>query len=402
MPVLEELSMLTGGDTVGLRVTRGRLVIPSRRRTSLLALGLVVAVAVAAMLGGCGGAGKSAGEKRKPLVIGFLYVGPRNDFGYNQAAYQGSLAVKRAFPKAKILEAENVPESAEAGRVMEKMIRDGASIIFPTSFGHLQPALQVAKRHPTVTFLHQGGLETAPNLGTYYGRIYETQYAAGQAAGLATKTHRLGYVVAFPLSDVLLDVNAFELGAKAVDPKARTRLVFTGNWCDSGKQAEAANALLDQHADVITQNQDCTKTIIQTAERRGAMSVGYHSDASSVAPQGWLTASVWNWGPLMVKMVKTVLAGRFRHSPYSGLYRGGVREGIVKLAPFGPAATPRIRRKVTATYEALKSGRLTPFSGPIRDQSGKIRIAAGVTPSPAQLERTDYLVDGVIGRIPGD
>ncbi len=252
-----------------------------------------------------------------------------------------------------------------------------------------------------MTFLHQGGLKTAENLGTYFGTIYETQYAVGQAAGMATKSNKLGYVVAFPIAQTLLNINAFQLGAASVNPKATTTVVFTSNWCDSGKQAEAANSLLDQGVDVLAQHQDCTKTIVQTAERRGAMSTGYHADASELAPKGWLTGSVWNWGPLFVKMVKTVIDGEFKESPYSGRYRTGASEGVVQLAPFGAAATPEIRKKVKATYEALKSGELKPFTGPIKDQSGKVQIAAGETPDATALEGTDYLVEGVVGKIPG-
>jgi basic membrane protein A len=362
----------------------------------------LVVVGFVAVLGSPGvvSGARSGQAPNKPLVIGFLYVGSEHDYGYNQAAYQGSLAVAKAFPKAKILQAENVPETAEAERVMEKMISDGATIIFPTSFGHLDPALNVAKRHPNVTFLHQGGLKTAPNLGTYFGTIWQTQYAVGVAAGMATKTNKLGYVVAFPIAQTLENINAFELGARSVNPKAKTTVVFTGSWCDPAKQAEAANSLIDQHADVLAQHQDCTKTIIQTAEGRHVMSTGYHADAHELAPNGWLTGSEWNWGPLFVKMVKTVVAGEFHESPYSGLYRGGVKEGIVKLAPFGKAATPPIRQKVTAAYQALKKG-FNPFKGPIKDQAGKVRIPAGVSPTPAQLEKTDYLVQGVVGNIPG-
>ncbi|HYZ81536.1 MAG TPA: BMP family ABC transporter substrate-binding protein [Solirubrobacteraceae bacterium] len=359
-------------------------------------LSFAVVFLIAAVVTACGASSHKSGQ----TTIGFLYVGSRNDFGYNQAAYQGSLAVKKAFPNDKVLEAENVPETSEAERVMEKMISDGATIIFPTSFGHLQPAMNVARRHPNVTFLHQGGLKTAKNLGTYFGTIYETQYAVGQAAGMATKTNKLGYVVAFPIAQTLLNINAFERGAQSVNPKAKTYVVFTGNWCDPGKQAEAANSLLDQHADVLAQHQDCTKTIVQTAERRGAMSTGYHVDASKFAPHGWLTGSVWDWGPLFVKMVKTVQAGQFAESPYSKRYRGGVKEGIVKLAPFGAAATPAIRKKVHETYQELKAGKLAAFTGPVRDQSGKVQIPAGKTPNSYELENTTYLVQGVVGQIP--
>jgi basic membrane lipoprotein Med (substrate-binding protein (PBP1-ABC) superfamily) len=373
----------------------------SRRRSTGWRTALVC-MAACAVAAGCGGSSNSATSSKAKghETIGFLYVGPHNDYGYNQAAYQGSLAVKKAFPNAKILEAENVPETAEAERVMEKMIRNGATILFPTSFGHLGPAMNVARRHPNVTFLHMGGLKNGPNLGTYFGTIYDTQYAVGQAAGMATKSDKLGYVVAFPIAQTLLNINAFERGAQSVNPKAKTSVVFTGSWCDPGKQAEATNSLIDQKVDVLEQHQDCTKTVVQTAERRGALSTGYHADASTLAPKGWLTGSEWNWGPLMVRMVKTVEAGKFKGSPYAGLYRVGVPSGVIKLAPYGAAATPAIRKQVTATYDKLKAG-WVPFQGPIRDQSGKVRVPAGVTPNRHQLESTDYLVQGVVGKIPG-
>jgi basic membrane protein A and related proteins len=367
-------------------------------RSRLISIALVlVALVLVALHAGCGSEESGSGK----LTIGFLYVGPKNDYGYNQAAYQGSQAVQKAFPNANVLQAENVPESAEAERVMEKMIDDGATIIFPTSFGHLDPALNVANRHPDVTFLHQGGLKTAENLGTYFGTIYETQYAVGQAAGMATKKNELGYVVAFPIAQTLLNINAFELGARSVNPNARTTVVFTGSWCDPGKQVSAAESLIDRGVDVLAQHQDCTKTIVQAAERRGIMSTGYHADASELAPKGWLTGSMWNWGPLFVKMVKTVEDGNFAESPYSGRYRAGAAEGLVKLAPFGAAATPEIREKVTATFNELKSGKLKPFKGPIKDQAGKVEIPAGKSPNATELESTDYLVEGVTGKIPG-
>ena len=229
-----------------------------KKRLICVSLVLVSLVLAAGIAGSVHGA-------TNPLTVGFIYVGPKNDYGYNQAAYQGSLAVEKAFPGAKILQAENVPETSEAERVMEKMIDDGASIMFPTSFGHLDPALNVAKRHPDVIFLHQGGLKTAENLGTYFGTIYETQYAVGQAAGMATKKNKLGYVVAFPISQTLLNINAFELGAQSVNPKAKTIVVFKGSWCDPAKQAEAAHSLIVQGDDVLAQHEDCTTTIVQTA-----------------------------------------------------------------------------------------------------------------------------------------
>lgn len=360
-------------------------------------IAVVIAFALAATLIACGGDEDSGAEDG--TTIGFLYVGPRDDFGYNQAAFAGSQAVAEAFPDAEILQAENVPETAEAERVMENMISDGATIIFPTSFGHLEPALNVARKYPDVTFLHQGGLDTSENLGTYFGTIWQAQYAAGVAAGMATESNRLGFVGGFPIAQVLLNVNAYELGARSVNPDATTSIVFTSNWCDPAKQAAATNSLIDQGADVITQHQDCTNTVIETAARRGAKVTGYHFDASRVAPEAWLTGAAWNWGPLYVDAVRTIEAGGFEGSKYDGRYRSGLGEAV-QLTPFGGAATPEIRERVEAAAAEIRSGELEPFTGPIRDQSGRVRIP-GPQPSVEELEETDYLVEGVSGEIPG-
>lgn len=366
-----------------------------------LALALA-GVGLASTLAACGSSDDSADSSSgKGGTIGVLYVGPSTDYGYNQAAYEGIQALKKELPDVKVLEAENVPETSEASRVMEKMIKDGATVILPTSYGHYEPAKEVAAKHPEVTFLHQGGPEAVkPNLGTYFGQIYEAQYLTGIAAGLSTKSDKLGYVVAFPIPQTLLNINAFELGAKSVNPKVKTTVVFTANWCDPAKQAEAAKSLLDQGADVLSQHQDCTKTVVETAERAGAMSVGYHADASSLAPKGWLTGSVWNWGPLYTDMVKTALDGKFAGSKYDGVFRVGIEDPTIAIAPFGKAVSADTKAKVEAAEAEMRSGALKAFTGPIKDQSGKVVIPAGESPSATELEKTDYLVEGVVGNIP--
>ena len=379
---------------------------------------IACALTIAVLMAGCsqpgGGGGASApgaadtesasGGTAAPgtggTAVGFIFVGTKDDHGYNQAAYIGSEAVDKAYPDLKVLRAENVPETAEAERVMEQMIRDGAKIIFPTSYGHLDPALNVAKRHPDVAFFHQGGLKTAENLGTYFGTIWEPIYLAGVAAGKMSKTGKLGYVVSVPIPQVLLNVNAFQLGARSVNPNATTSVVFTGSWCDPGQQANAANSLIDAGVDVITQHQDCTKTIIETAERRGVMSVGYHTDASELAPNGWLTGSSWNWSDLFVDMVKVAVNGEFKGSKYDGKYRGMLKDDIVQLANFGANVPDDVKALVEEKKAALIDGTLHPFAGPVKDQTGNVRIAEGELPTLDELEATDYLVEGVIGNIP--
>lgn len=334
-------------------------------------------------------------------AVGFIFVGAKDDYGYNQAAYLGSEGVGKAFPDLKILRSENVPETAEAERVMEEMIRQGARIIFPTSYGHLDPALAVAKRHPDVVFFHQGGLKTSDNLGTYFGTIWEPVYLAGIAAGAMSKTGKLGYIVSVPIPQVLLNVNAFTLGARSVNPEATTTVAFTGSWCDPGQQATAANSLIDSGIDVLTQHQDCTKTVIETSERRGAMSVGFHADASTLAPKGWIVGSVWNWAKLYEDMVKVASAGEFKDSIYDGQYRGGLKDGIVELTEFGASVLDDVKALVEEKKQAMLDGSLHPFAGPIKDQGGNVKVAEGAVPKVEELEATDYLVEGVVGSIPG-
>lgn len=333
-------------------------------------------------------------------AVGFIFVGTKDDYGYNQAAYLGSVAVEEAYSDIKVLRAENVPESAEAERVMEQMIQEGAKIIFPTSYGHLEPALNVAKRHPNVLFYHQGGLKTAENLGTYFGTIWEPVYLAGVAAGKMSETGKLGFIVSVPIPQVLLNINAFTLGAQSVNPSATTNVVFTGSWCDPGQQANAANSLIDAGTDLLTLHQDCMKTVVETAERSGVMTVGYHADAAELAPNGWVTGSEWNWGDLFVDMVNVGIEGQFKGSKYDGKYRGTLADDVVKLSQFGGNVPADVKEYVEAQKAALLDGSLNPFAGPIKDQSGAVRIEEGQLLTVEELESTNYLVEGVIGTIP--
>ncbi|MCW3045576.1 MAG: basic rane lipoprotein [Actinobacteria bacterium] len=342
-------------------------------------------------------------------AIGFIFVGPKNDFGYNQAAYDGSQAVKAAYPNLKVLTAENVPEDDNATRVMNSMISQGAKIIFATSYGHLNPAEAVAAQHPDVVVVQQGNLiptSTAipKNMGTYFGTVYEPVYLAGIAAGKATKTNKLGYVYAFPISQSIDNIDAFELGAQSVNPAAKTSVVNTSAWCDPGKQTLAASSLLSQGVDVITQHQDCTSTIIKATEAAGKYSVGYHADASSLAPKGWLTGSEWNWGPLYTDIVKTVLAGSFTGSKYNANYRVGYKTGDNPFvqSKFGPSVSDDTKALIATAKTALGQPDGSPFKGPVMDQSGKVipGFEAGKVPDYATIESLTTFVQGIVGQIP--
>ncbi|MGE0879419.1 MAG: BMP family ABC transporter substrate-binding protein [Acidimicrobiia bacterium] len=358
--------------------------------------------ATTASAGAASGAPGTGGK-----AIGFIFVGPKDDFGYNQAAYQGSQDVKKAYPNLEVLTAENVPEDDKATQVMEDMVSKGAKIIFATSYGHLDPALKVAAAHPDVVVVQQGNfISTAvpKNAGTYFGTVYEPVYLAGIAAGKATKSNKLGYVYAFPIPQTLANVNAFELGAKSVNPEAKTYVVNTSNWCDPAKQAEAANSLIGQGVDVITQHQDCTATVIKTAEAKGVFTVGYHADASSLAPKGWLTGSEWKWGPMYTDIVKTVLDGKFVGSKYNGNYRVGYKDGENPFvqSKFGSAVTADTQKLIADAKTKISAKDGSPFVGPLKDQNGKELIAAGKVPTYDEVEKifAASFVEGVIGSIP--
>ncbi|HWB23223.1 MAG TPA: BMP family ABC transporter substrate-binding protein [Gaiellaceae bacterium] len=354
----------------------------------------------------CSSPSGASGPGTGATTIGFIYVGSKTDFGYNEAAHAGAVALGKACPNIKILEADSIPETSDMTTAAEQMIGQGAKIIFSTSYGYKDYAVSLAKEHSDVAVLQQGNFITPPvppNANTYFGNVYETVYLAGIAAGKATKTGKLGFVAAFPIPQTLLNINAFELGAQSVNPKVKTYTVFTGSWCDPGKQADAASSLLSEGADVLTQHQDCTGTVIKAAEAKGAFSVGYHYDAQSLAPKGWLTGSDWNWGPLYESMVSTILNGKFTGSVFNTNYSLGFSSKTIPspmdLAPYGPSVKAGTKALIATAKKKILAG-WSPFTGPIVDQSGKIEVAKGKAATAAQLAGMGYLVKGVVGSIP--
>jgi simple sugar transport system substrate-binding protein/basic membrane protein A len=380
---------------------------------------LAVALLVAMLAAACGSNGNDSGTPaaadsgsssdaapgQGSKAVGFIFVGPKDDVGYNQAAYDGAMAVKKDFPDLKVLTQENVPETDEASRIMETMIAKGAKIIFATSYGHLDPAMKVAAAHPDVVVVQQGNFikDTVPaNTGTYFGTVYEPVYLAGIAAGKSTKTNKLGYVYAFPIPQTIANIDAFELGAQSVNPKAETYVVNTSNWCDPAKQAEAAKSLLAQGVDVLTQHQDCTGTITKAAEAAGAMVVGYHADASSLAPKGWVTGSEWAWKAMFEDIVKTALDGKFTGSKYNANFRSGLKDGLNPFvqSKYGPSVTEETKGLIAKAATDI-AGQGSPFKGPITAQDGSVLFAAGKVPTYAEIETAaTVFVKGVVGEIP--
>lgn len=334
------------------------------------------------------------------LTVGFIYVGPRDDYGYNQAHAEGAKAIK-AMAGVKVREEERVPETVDVQKTMESMINlDGAKLLFPTSFGYFDPhILKLAEKYPAVTFFHCGGLYTEgkhpKNVGSYFGYIDEAEYVAGIAAGLTTKTNKIGFIAAKPIPQVLRNINAYTLGARSVNPKVVTTAIFTGDWSLPVKEAEAANSLIDQGADVLTAHVDSPKVIIETAERRGVFSTGYHASQANLAPKGYLTGAEWNWEVVYKDYVNKVKKGE----PWSHLVRGGFKEGYIKMSPYGAAVSDDARRKADEAKEKLTAGNFAIFKGPLKDNKGKEILPAGTEQGQTDinLEKMDYLVEGVKG-----
>jgi basic membrane protein A len=339
----------------------------------------------------------------KDLTVGFVYVGPRDDYGYNQAHAEGAAALKK-LPGVKVREEENVAETLDVQKTMESMINlDGASLLFPTSFGYFDPhILKVAGKNKETTFLHCGGLyneaKHPKNVGSYFGYIDEAQYVAGVVAGLTTKKNKLGFIAAKPIPQVLRNINSFTLGARSVNPKATTQVVFTGDWSLPVKEAEAANSLVDQGVDVLTMHVDSPKVIVETAEKRGIFVSGYHASQAALAPKGYLTGAEWNWAKIYTNYVSWVKDGK----TYPHLLRGGLKEGFVKMSPYGKAVSPAAKAKADAAKAQLTAGKLVIYKGPLKDNTGKVVIAAGVErpQTDIELEKMNYLVEGVVGKIP--
>jgi simple sugar transport system substrate-binding protein len=332
-------------------------------------------------------------------TIGFIYVGSRDDYGYNQAHAQGAAALKK-MPGLKVVEEEKVPETDAVEKTMESMINlDGATLLFPTSFGYYNPhVIKMANKFPKIRFEHAGGLWTdkdPKNAGSYFGYIDEAQYISGIVAGYSTKSGKLGFVAAKPIPQVLRNINAFTLGAKLANPKATTQVIFTGDWSMPVKEAEATNSLIDQGVDVLTCHVDGPKTMVENAARRGAMVCGYHVNQSPLAPKAYLTGAEWNWEALYPKFVKMMAAGE----AIPNFYRGGLKEEIVKVSPYGEAVSAEARKHADDIKAKLTAGTYTIFKGPIVDNKGKTVIGAGTErgQKDPELEKMDYLVEGVIG-----
>ncbi|TDV20959.1 BMP family ABC transporter substrate-binding protein [Paraburkholderia caballeronis] len=354
---------------------------------------ILTAFAVAAA---CGAAAPAAQAADVPGVA-FVYLGNPGDAGWTFAHDQGSRAAEAKFGnRIKITRVENVPESADSERVFRDLATKGNKIIFGTSFGYQDFQLKVAKDFPDTVFLHATGYKKAPNFGTYDVRMYQGAYLAGVAAGYATRTNTLGFVASVPIPEVVRNINAYTLGARSVNPKVHTKVIWINSWFDPGKEKQAAETLIGQGADVLLQNTDSSATLA-TAEAKKVHAFGWDSDMKKFGPDAHLGSVAADWGVYYSAVIQQVLDGKWTNAPVWW----GIPQKAVDLADINTGALPPAAVKdVAAKREQLASGNWDVFTGPIKDQTGAVKIPAGKTLTDPELQRLNWYVDGVDGSLP--
>ncbi|PSN15062.1 BMP family ABC transporter substrate-binding protein [filamentous cyanobacterium CCT1] len=354
------------------------------------------------------GDGAAADGAAEEIVVGFIYVGPKDDFGYNQAHAEGAAAMAANVPGIRLVEEASVPETTAVAETMRSMIEiDGAKVLFPTSFGYFDPhILALAEEFPEVQFFHAGGLYQEgvhpKNVGSYFGYIDEAQYVAGVVAATMSQAGKLGFVAAKPIPQLLRNVNSFTLGARSVNPAATTQVIFTGEWAEPVKEAEATNSMADQGIEVITCHVDSPKVVIETAERRGVMTSGYHANQSSLAPEGYLTGAEWDWSSIYTQLGQEFMAGKtLMTGGIPHILRGGLADNFCKLSPYGPAVSDEAKAAGDEALAAIEAGELVIYQGPLKTNAGEEIIPASeeLKTDNVELEKMDYFVEGVIGSI---
>ena len=359
------------------------------------------AAAVALTLASCGKKEEPAPKAPEPvkteaLKVGFIYVGPVGDAGWTFAHDNGRKHIEQKFgDKIKTTFVEKVPEGADAERVIRDLVSQGNKLIFATSFGFGDAMEKVAKDHPDVKFEHATGYKTSANLRVYEAKFYEDAYLAGVVAGSMTKTNTIGFVGSFPIPEVLRNINAFTLGARSVNPKVTTKVVWVNTWFDPPKESEAAQALINQKADVLLQNTDST-AVLQTAEKNGKYAFGWDSDMSAFAPKAHLGSAIVNWGPYYEKAVNDVLNGTWKTADT----KWGTKEGANDLVKVADAVPEAAKKRVDEIKAGLKAGTFNVFKGPLKDNTGKVVLEKDVAADDAWKGKINFYIEGVEGKVP--
>ena len=334
--------------------------------------------------------------KAEPLKIAFAYVGPVGDGGWTFAHDAGRKAVEAEFgDKVKTSYVENVPEAADAERVIRQMVSEGNKLIFGTTFGYMDPMMKVAADEKGVKFEHGTGFKTAENLRTYDSRTYEGAYLAGIIAGAATKSNTLGVVGSIPIPEVIRNINSFTLGAQSMNPKVKTKVVWIGKWFDPPKEGEAAQSLINQGADVLFQNTD-SSAVLQTADKNKKLAFGWDSDMSAYAKDAHLASAIINWGPYYKQAVKEALDGTWK----TGQAWWGVKEGAIDMISISDKVPAETKALVEKAKAGMKDGSFHPWTGPVVDQAGKTVVEKDKSPDDKFMLGINFYVKGVDGKVP--
>ena len=341
----------------------------------------------------------STAQTTPPLKVAFVYVSPIGDAGWTYQHEQGRLAMQKALGDRVVSSVvESVAEGPDSERVMRDLVAQGNQLIFATSFGYLEPALRVAAEHPEVKFEHAGGYKIAANVNTYNARYYEARYLAGLLAGRTSKSGIAGYVAGFPVPEVVQGINAFTLGMREANPNAQVKVVWLNTWFDPSREREAAQTLINLGADVLT-NHSGSPAVPQTAQAnfktKGVRAIGYQSDMHAFAPDAQLAAITHHWGGYYTQVARSVLNGSWKPQPVWG----GMKDGLVQLSAVSADVPPKVQAEIEARRKAIVEGRFKPFSGPLVDNEGRVRLAAGSL-DDAAINAMNWFVRGVAGSVP--
>ena len=348
-----------------------------------MAAGLALSLAVTAV----------SGDDK--LKVAFLYVGPIGDHGWTYTHDQGRLMVEDQLgDQVETVYVESVPEGPDAERAITRLVRDGAGLVFTTSFGYMDPTIKVAENFPDVKFEHATGYKRSDNVSTYIARFYEGRYVIGQIAAKMSKSGVAGYVASFPIPEVVRGINAFMLGAQSINPDFKVKVVWVNSWFDPGKEKDAAEVMIGQGADIIAQHTDSTAPI-QTAQEKGVLGFGQASDMIHFAPKAQLTSIIDNWGPYYVARTQAVLDGSWESSDTWD----GMAEGMVVMAPFTNMPDD-VAAMAADTTEKIRSGAMHPFAGPIYRQDGEMVIGEGEHLDDGVLLGMNWYVKGVDDELP--
>lgn len=327
----------------------------------------------------------------EPTKVGFVYVGPVGDHGWTHGHDLGRKAVEAKFgDKVKTTFVENVAEGPDAERVIRQLASSGHQLIFTTSFGYMNPTLKVAKQFPKVHFEHATGYKTAKNVSVYNARFHQGRAVIGTIAGHMSKSGVAGYIASFPIPEVVMGINAFTLAAQKVNPDFKTKVVWVNSWYDPGKESDATKTLIDQGADMITQHTD-SPAPLQVAENRGVFGFGQASDMKAYAPRAQLTSIIDDWSDYYIQRTRDVMDGKWKsHNIWQGM-----KEGMVKIAPYGDAITGAARDAAENVRKGITDGSMHAFAGPIKNQKGEEVLAAGKRLDDGQMASMDWYVEGV-------